>query len=250
MKYCIDDKILNTFQGKRVAIVGPSPHLIGKNIGVEIDKYDIVCRVNDVHPGAYENDYGKRTDVIFHNCGTRFIDTFGERLKNNSSVAHQLKCVICPCVKALGSDNDWPSWDENRISNVVGNFAKINDFNIPFYWIGIKNYKEIFNAIGSEPNAGQTALYLILAHNPKELLITGYSFYAQGDYPAQSHRPGHTGKGLEEERIGNSGHPQMKQIISFKNRILGQYKEKVKIDSYLNELLGYDHQNLLELESE
>ena len=35
----------NFFEGKRVAIVGPSPSLIGQNKGDEIDNYDIVCKV-------------------------------------------------------------------------------------------------------------------------------------------------------------------------------------------------------------
>ena len=69
MDYQLNKDLLSILKGKRVAIVGPSPHLMGHNIGELIDSYDIVCRVNEVHPTGYESDYGDRTDIVFHNCG-------------------------------------------------------------------------------------------------------------------------------------------------------------------------------------
>ena len=96
-----------------MAIVGPSPHLIDTKFGNVIDSYDIVCRVNEVHPTGFDRDYGNRTDVIFHNCGTRFIDTFAQRLQAKSIISKYLKMVICPCVKSVGADNDWPRWPDN-----------------------------------------------------------------------------------------------------------------------------------------
>ena len=34
-------------KNKRVALVGPSPHLVGSNLGDKIDSFDIVCRINE-----------------------------------------------------------------------------------------------------------------------------------------------------------------------------------------------------------
>ena len=247
MNYQPDQELLKLFSNKRVALVGPSPHLIGKNVGNEIDKYDIVCRVNEVHPTGYEKDYGNRTDVVFHNCGTRFIEGFGQRLIEKSLISKYLKYVICPSIKATGADN-FTNWSENFQSPVVENFNRINIFNTPFHWIGVENYKLVHNLFGVEPNAGQTAILMLLAHQVSELLITGFSFYAQGDTPQISHRPGHTNKGLEQELIGNPGHPQGPQKECFRDKIFASHKDRIRVDSYLNELLLLNHINLLDLE--
>ena len=244
--YKQNESLLKILKNKRIALVGPSPHLIGSAIGDQIDQYDLICRVNEVHPTGYEKDYGDRTDIVFHNCGTRFIDTFGDRLVTKSIISKYLKCVICPCVKSQGSDN-WRTWPGEYQSPVTTNFQKINIFNIPFYWIGMNNYRYIYDLFGTEPNAGQTAIVMLLEHQVAELLITGFSFYAQGNTPSLSHRPGHTNKGLEQELIGDPGHAQSPQRRCFKEKIFRPFKNKIKVDSYLNGLLDLNHKNVLDI---
>jgi hypothetical protein len=244
MNYTPSNKLLKIFKNKRVAIVGPSPHLIGTKSGPVIDQYDIVCRVNQVAAIDHEEDYGARTDIVFHNCGTQFIDAFDARLKESAHISRKLKLVICPCVKATGSDNNWPTWPDNHISPVVENFHNINSYNIPFSWIGIPNYRKVYNLFKCEPNAGQTAILMILKHNPAELFVTGFSFYAQGNMPSQCHISSHTVPGIEKVPTGDLSHPQIPQIRVFKNKILKDYVERVTIDSYMNELLGCDHSHV------
>ena len=247
MRYQQDNKLLDLLKGKRVAIVGPSPHLIGSGAGPSIDQYDLICRVNEVHPTGYELDYGNRTDIVFHNCGTRFINVFGQRLVEKSKISKHLRYVICPVAKSEGPDQ-WQTWPDDHISPVVDNFKKINIFYTPFHWIGLENYKLAYNLFGSEPNAGQVAIFMLLNYEVEELLITGFSFYAQGDHPSQSHRPGHTNKGLEDEMVGNPGHPQHPQLECFKNKIFETFKKQIRVDSYLDNLLSLNHQNVFNLE--
>lgn len=248
MNYYQDNDLLKVLKNKRVAIVGPSPHLIDLNMGQIIDSYDIVCRVNEIHPTGYENDYGNRTDIIFHNCGARFIETFGHKLNQNLNITKSLKYVICPCVKNTGADNNWIDWSDDYESGVVNNFKSINDYNVPFYWIGMKNYREIYNHYTVEPNAGQTSICILLEHDVRELFVTGFSFYSQGNKPCLSHRPGHTYEGLEQEHIGDEGHPQNPQIKAFRNKVLKEYGDKIMIDSYLNDILDLKHGNVMELQ--
>tara|TARA_Y100001963_G_scaffold159287_1_gene262345 strand:- start:21560 stop:22303 length:744 start_codon:yes stop_codon:yes gene_type:complete len=247
MQYQPNEELLNILKDKRVAIVGPSPHLIGRNIGDLIDSYDIVCRVNEVHATGYEADYGDRTDIIFHNCGGAFIDIFGERLVAKSIISKYLKFVVCPCVKNNGADNNWASWPDDYESQVVANFKKVNIFNIPFHWIGMKNYKQVYGIYGVEPNAGQVAILMLLEHGVKELFVTGFSFYQQGDMPANSHRPGHTNRGREQVAVGNLSHPQGPQIQAFKQTVLKNYEDRIILDSYLNALLQCEHSNVVEI---
>ena len=73
------DKFSSLIDKKRVAIVGPSPHLLGSNMGKKIDSYDIVCRLNEVRPKGLEADYGSKADILFwhlNNCDMEEFDTF------------------------------------------------------------------------------------------------------------------------------------------------------------------------------
>ena len=102
LDYKQNDELLSILKDKKVAVVGPSPHLMGSKLGKLIDSYDLVCRINEVHPTGYEEDYGSNTDIVFHNCGTAFIDTFGDRLLAKSIISKYLKFVVCPCVIIIG----------------------------------------------------------------------------------------------------------------------------------------------------
>ena len=54
------------FDNKRIVLVGPSPHLIRKNLGKFIDSFDVVVRVNELGVvGEMSKDYGSRTDISF-----------------------------------------------------------------------------------------------------------------------------------------------------------------------------------------
>ena len=117
-------------------------------------------------------------------------------------------------------------------------------FNTPFHWIGMKNYRAIYNEIGTEPNAGQIAIIMLLNYEVEELFITGFSFYAQGDLPSLSHRPGHTNKGLENEPVGEAGHKQIEQLAYFVNKILNLYKKQIRIDSYLYEVIKQNYEKI------
>ena len=54
-------------KGKTVALVGPAEYLMGSNYGKEIDKHDVVVRVNRGIEliEVYENDVGKKSDILY-----------------------------------------------------------------------------------------------------------------------------------------------------------------------------------------
>lgn len=62
-------KIINLqqiIQNKTVALVGPSNFLHNKKLGKLIDSYDVVIKINNFHI-LQSIDYGKKTDILFHN---------------------------------------------------------------------------------------------------------------------------------------------------------------------------------------
>lgn len=49
----------------RIAIIGNSPILLDSALGEEIDKFDLVIRLNNYATIGYENDVGRKTDIVF-----------------------------------------------------------------------------------------------------------------------------------------------------------------------------------------
>tara|TARA_Y100001963_G_scaffold160067_1_gene267546 strand:+ start:2408 stop:3154 length:747 start_codon:yes stop_codon:yes gene_type:complete len=173
-------KDLSSFvEGKRVAVVGPGGYLTGKNQGRLIDSYDVVIRPNSFSiPMELRKDYGSRTDIMFHNCGTPWMIGLKELIAKNPDEFDQLKMVVCPVIKADHSETNFMAWSDDHKSACATNFSEVNRNNIPFYWIGVKDYKTLYNVIGCQPYTGILTIMMLSHHWPKELYVTGFDFYS------------------------------------------------------------------------
>lgn len=236
MHYQKDERLSKLIENKKVVLVGPAQYLVGKNLGKVINEYDTVCRVNYMAPGNFTADYGDRTDIMFYNCSTVSLGQMKKHFKDYPGFTENLQLVVCPSIKVLGPEK-WQEWDLDYVSQTVANFKSINTHNKDFYWIGIGNYRCLFDMIKcQEPNSGMLAILMILKHNPKELFITGFTFYASKH---DTYFKGYATRAPNWK--GYSGHPQPDQIDFFRSYVLAQ---EVKIDSYLNKLFGFQHNNV------
>lgn len=168
---------LSLIKGKSVCIIGPSPHLEGLGMGEFFDSFDIVIRPNNFHiDKELHKDYGSITDIMFHNFGQSFMPGLKNLIKTHSSSFEKLKMLGCLALKNVGSDNHL-SWADSYVSPVVANASSINAHKIPFYWIGVPDYKKIYNRVGIEMNTGVMSIIITLLHSPKKLFVGGFSFY-------------------------------------------------------------------------
>lgn len=252
MELELGEDFCRLLKDKRVVIIGPAPHLLKKNLGELFDTYDVVCRVNDIIPPPdIQQDYGTRTDIMFHNCGTPWMSGLRRKIDTASEAFKNLRMVVCPVIKSDHSENNYLSWGDDYTSNVVSNFESINQHGCPFYWIGVKNYKEIYSKIKIEFTAGLAAIILLL-HSPlKELLVTGFTFYAEGSTHDDLYYEGHWDE--EEKRgrsfglnAGHGTHANTVQIQWFK-KLATQYSDRLVVDSHLNKLLELNHKNIISL---
>jgi len=239
MHYKKDEKLSSLIENKRVVLVGPAQYLIGKNMGDIINGFDIVCRVNYLSPCEFTSDYGNRTDIMFYNYSTASLEQMKQHFKDYPEYSKNLKLAVCPVVKVLGPEN-WKEWGLDFISPVIANNNSINIHNHDFHWIGMENYRYLFDLIAcQEPNTGMLAISIILEHNPKEVLFTGFTFYENKN---DTYFPGYATRAPDWS--GVTGHPQSLQKKYFKEKVLPR---GIKIDSYLNNLLNFNHNNIQEL---
>jgi hypothetical protein len=239
-----DERLFSLLFGKRVALVGPSPHLVNRYCGEDIDKYDIVCRINEVLPLGYTNDYGSKTDIVFYNCARNYMPEFVCKMRASEAITKVLvgaKSVAQDCIL---------SWKDDYVAPIINDWIGINEYEIPFSWIGLGNYRSIMRKMNTEPSSGILSLVTLLQYEIKELLVTGFSFYSQGGgmqqcyYDSYIVKDVYTGSDPYSNFNPLIGHNQIAQAQFFSNEIIPFYKDKIKIDTFLNLLLQCGHSNL------
>mgnify|MGYP003642276861 CR=1 FL=1 len=238
----LNDDLLSLVEGKRVVVVGPAPYLAGHGAGKEIDSYDIVVRPNAfAPPSSLRKDYGSRTDVMFHNLGTPWQEGLKEQIKKNEDSFKKLKLVGCLATKSDHSETNFLNWPEDYVSNVVRNFKEVNKYNIPFYWIGNVDYRKLYRRIGVEPNTGIMSIAVLLHYPVKEIFVTGFSFYLQGNTHDTTYYDGFLPEADKEiyngrYGVGHGAHANNVQIEFFKT-LIKENSSVIKADKTIKTLL-------------
>jgi hypothetical protein len=174
-----EDNIRKFFKGKRVAIIAPSPSVRENQNGDEIDKYDIVVRVNKNWKYSPElNKYvGTRTDIVYNcinpdpECGGN-IDF--DYVKNN------LKYIAISVPIINDQRHRDHMFHNNNVINKYRQFLVNNNGRVNYYVVNNKLYNTYDNTLKSRPNTGFMAILDILSYDIKELYIKGFTFFKDG----------------------------------------------------------------------
>ena len=176
----IPNSIMSIIENKKSAIVGPAGYLEGKNYGSKIDKHDVVVRPNSFAlPINRHKDYGSRTDVMCHNMASCYLSGLQEQVNNNAESFCKLKAVIGSATKASNKDSNYLSWPDNHISECATNFDKLKHAceTVPYWWIGVSNYRKMYKMVGAELYTGIAAIIIVTACRPYSVYLTGFDFY-------------------------------------------------------------------------
>jgi hypothetical protein len=230
---------------KRVAVIGPAPYLKGAGRGKEFDNCDVIVRPNEIIPLSHlRNDYGNRTDILFCNFGTIWMPGIMRKMATDDHLEYfkKLKLVVASGIKAKHEDTDFLSWPDDYVNEITTNFNSINRFDIPFYWIGVKDYKTLYRQVGVEFNTGFGAILMLLHYPIKELVISGFTFYLGGNSYEELFNEGHMDS---KDRIGRTwsfseGHgayANTRQIQIFKD-LYKRYPQIIKIDETMKKVLS------------
>jgi hypothetical protein len=245
-----NNELLHLVKGKRVAIVGPAAYLQGKKLSHRFDDYDIVIRPNEIIPQKNMRlDYGHTTDIMFCNFGTPWMPGIERKIKSEDREEYfkKLKLVVCAAIKASHQDVDYLNWPDDHTSAVVDNFNKINKYELPFYWIGVRDYKRMHNYMKAEFCTGMASIVMLLHYPIKELLVSGFTFYNGGNAYEELYCPGHMDDiDTKGRSFGHGGDAQEQQLTFFK-KLLHVFEDILKIDPYMDGILQLNHPNLLDI---
>ena len=127
------EKVFSMFEGKSVALIGPAQNLIGTSRGNYIDSFDIICRVQNgfIIDPEYEQDYGKRCDVMFNTCN---LTTLCSLKRNRDYIKKDCKLLICPVEGMIHRDKkDYNITKKNVFENYQDTGIDIPFFKVPDY---------------------------------------------------------------------------------------------------------------------
>lgn len=163
-----DRNYLEYLMGKKVALVGPAPTIIGSKQGDLIDSYDIVVRVNKAVPipTHLTRDIGKRTNILY-NCLNPSPECGGPYLMDEWK---KLDWLCCPYPAVHPFDID------------ITRFKFKNENTIPFHTIDKETYLTAAKEMNTRPNSGIGTIIDLMFHPIKELYVTGFTFFKGGYY--------------------------------------------------------------------
>ncbi len=251
------------FDSKTIALVGPSPHLLKKNIGSFLDSFDLIVRVNEVgiNSNLYK-DYGSRTDIAFLTLTDQSKEVYKTMIKKTDT--NNLKLVIHPR----------DAFNQNPFDNAASSTTEAKkifdelEISVDYHQVLEPPFNKICNMYNSFPTTGALAIQELIKYDYKKLYVCGFSFFTtkfmynderkifQNSSPSKItkhniRRPGHNIKNevkvirriIDQHNKKNiSGDYMFRRIIMSKTRIYYLIKR------FTNYYLNFDAmKNLLKL---
>ncbi|NMA23663.1 MAG: hypothetical protein GX938_09200 [Spirochaetales bacterium] len=200
--------------GKRVVIVGPAGYVQG--MGEVIDSYDVVVRVNHALPIAFPEDYGTRTDVLYH--------ILSHRGGTSKTVVTQEEVASWDC-----------EWIVSRHAPRSARIRRVGPYLEGRKWTAMSHefFFTVRKEIGSlSPNTGVSAIAHLLLSDLKSLDVIGFDFYRSGVYKGY----GDVGEKENALRINENWHDTDAQLRYL--AVLQRRDNRLHFDETLKEIIN------------
>ena len=227
-----EEEYSNFLKGKRVAIVGPSKHILLEKNGEKIDDYDVVIRLKWLPMkgfNTFKDFVGDETHVMYSSVVNNQADY--DILSRSSikftrhpecNVGTKLKSNVYSGISATASSaeeyafilRDYATengYTENKIRNI--------------------NSKSSYNIW---PQLGFNAIMDTIASDAKEIYITGFTMYHGGGHMLQKNKPPRHNKAIVEKHNGLLEILMLIDMIKYIN----QGNNKITLDSVLGRILN------------
>lgn len=163
------------FEGKRVAIVGSGPGVLG-NAPHFVDGHEIVVRANNYR---LSRAAGRRTDVYYSFFGASIKKTSDELKRDGVTLC------MCKCPDAQAIESDWHR-KNGKMNGVDYRWIYLNrarwwfcDTYVPL----LDDFLSSFNLLGRHvPTTGFAAILDVLSFKPQSAYLTGFDFFRSGKH--------------------------------------------------------------------
>lgn len=230
-----DESLAELITGKSIAVVGPAKNIEGKGMGSFIDSFDLVIRPGQLThlPDNITDDYGKRTDIIFHSFNSWERKIASKNIEFLKSLSYVVGCMVC-----VSDCNNYEDFRNKLISEGI-KFHKPSDRYI------LRNFRDV----GTTISCGISSIIILLEYDIKSLYITGFDFYNLGEYgkvyrddyfdtvspDSNGYIPNTSDKTVSPHSGRFDLHDQRTQMKFLKG--LSERDGRIKLDDYLQENL-------------
>jgi len=173
-KLAFENEYLGFLENKKVIIVGPADYLVGQGKGEEIDKYDVIVRLNLGCPVPEElkTDIGSRTDALYHVVmNQRQVRKRPDILKMHST--EQIQSWKKDGLQWFISKRSADTPRVRKLALIIGGVIK---------WTAIPkpDMRRLELILRTNPNMGTVAIWHILKSNVQSLYVTGCDYHRSG----------------------------------------------------------------------
>jgi hypothetical protein len=206
-------------RGKKIIVVGPAGYLRGQNKGGYIDSFDVVVRINHALPVTFPEDYGNKTNVLYHILSRRNPGEKRKRLIEQDEVN-------------TWQELDWLVSRHFLNSNRLRRMAPLLYNKVKWTAITYDLYSGICASLKRKrPNTGIVAVTHLLSLPIQSLNIIGFDFYKSQVYEGY----GDFMRGENAAMINMIWHDTQSQIIYMK--ILKKKHSNLYFDSVMEGIL-------------
>jgi hypothetical protein len=236
-------KQFNDFvRGKKIALVGPSKHLLNAKNGELIDSFDLVARIKCLEYVPLEKnknkyplkllknsleDIGTRTDIIYSSRGLRKRDRRRDRTIERFEEGGIKFYIAC----APNHPEKQPDFSTRRIAKLDSWSTLCNETPI---MDELERYNKGQKQKNIAPQAGFFALLHLIASDCKEISIFGLTFYFGGGNMFYKIQPSRN-KPKKGKHNGESELKLFLDCVEFEK--LDGRPERIKIDEVLREII-------------
>lgn len=207
-------------QGKKIIVVGPAGYLQDKKLGEYIEGFDVVVRINHAIPIKNTEDYGTRTDLLYHILSHRGSNGIHKDVVDRDEINQWKHSGL----KYLVSRHDQYS---KRIRMI-----KYNLMLLKWTTVGERFYRQLKHKIGKKnPNTGLLAIMHLLSLDVKSVNVIGFDFYRSGVYKGY----GDIGRNEDAEKVNERWHDTEAQLKFLKGVV--KEEKRLILDKVLEDIL-------------
>ena len=228
-----EEQYNNYLKGKRVAIVGPSKHILLEKNGSKIDDYDVVIRLKWLPMkgfNTFKDFVGDETHVIYSSAKNRQSDF---EVLEHSGVKHT-RHPECSVGTEIESETHYTiastSYTAEEYAFIMEEYAKEHGY---FQQAACQNINSKKSRYNIWPQLGFNAIMDTISSDAKEIYITGFTMYHGGGHMLQKNKPAHHNKAIVEKHNGVLEILMLNDVIGCVGK-----RKKIALDSVLQKILN------------
>ena len=223
-----EDQYNDFLKGKRVAIVGPSKHILLEKNGAKIDDYDIVIRLKWLPMkgfNIFKESIGDDTHVMYSSAVNR-REEYDILSESDIKFTRHPECKVgSESANIVYNDITAMVYTSEEYAFILKDYATENGYAASkLASINSKSPYSIW------PQLGFNAIMEAIASDAKEVYITGFTMYHGGGHMLQKNKPAHHNKTIVEKHNG------VLEVLVL-NDVIKHIEKKITLDPILKKIL-------------